>query len=193
MKNLIFTFLTFLNIWQFIYPFLIKFDVKFNILKLKGYVAMKLLKFINLEFKFRIKNGYIYIYFKNKEIKEKISNKNINLVFITNLIKQVYFRHQLLNFNLRSDFGFVLDSMVTAVGCGYIDVLTKCVIGKLKNNKKSAHILIDINPKYNEDIFNFRLVYQMRMSAVDIIYTLIYTFVKTIVRKMEVLQPKGEL
>ncbi|MBQ8615618.1 MAG: hypothetical protein IJ415_03530 [Clostridia bacterium] len=78
----------------------------------------------------------------------------------------------------------MLDSMVTATTCGYIDVLSKCVLAKVKNNKKSAHIFVDVNPKYNEDIFNIRLIYEMRMSVVDILYTLIYTGVKTLSRKL---------
>ena len=185
MWRLIFSFLTFLNIWQIIYPFLIKFEIKCNILKLKGVFLIKLFNKIKFDFKFRVKHGYIYIYFKNKEIKEKISDKNINIIFILNLIKQIYFRHQLLNCNLISNFGFVLDSMVTATTCGFIDVFSKCVLSKVKNNKKLAHIFVDVQPKYNEDIFNFRLAYEMRMSVFDILYTLIYTGIKTLVRKFE--------
>ena len=180
MWYLIFLFLTFLNIWQFIYPFLIKFDIKLNVLKLKGVFLIKLFNKFKLEFKFRIKNGYIYLYFKNKEVKEKLTDKNFNVLFILNLARQVYFRHQLLNLNIVSNFGFVLDSCATATMCGLIDVASKGVLSKIKNNKKSAHIFVEVNPKYNEDIFNLRLVYEIRMSVVDIIYTIIYTIIETI-------------
>ena len=184
MWRLIFSFLTFLNIWQFIYPFLIQFEIRCNILRLKGTVFVKFFNKIKLEIKFRIKNGYIYIYHKNKERKEKISNKNINIVFILNLVKQVYFRHQLLESSIISNFGYVHNSMLTANISGYVDVLSKCIMSKLKNNKKSAHIFITVNPKYNEDIFNIKFVYIMRMSAVDIIYTLASTIIKTIACKL---------
>ena len=185
MWRLIFSFLTFLNIWQFIYPFLIKFEIKCNVLKLKGGISVKFFNKIKLEFKFRVKNGYIYIYFNNKERKEKIDKKNININFVLNLINQLYFRHQLLNCNLISNFGFVLDSMKTATTCGFIDVMSKCVLAKVKNNKKSAHIFVEVNPKYNEDIFNLKLNYEMRMSAVDIIYTLVFTIIRTIQNKIK--------
>ncbi len=185
MWSLIFLFLTFLNIWQFIYPFLIKFEVKCNIMKFKGGISIKFFNKIKLEFKFRVKNGYIYFYINNKEIKEKLDNKNKNIAFILNLINQLYFRHQLLNCNLISNFGFSPDSMITATTCGLIEVFSKCVFSKVKNNKKSAHIFVDINPKYNEDIFNIRLNYEMRMSAVDIIYTLALTIIKTIQNKLK--------
>lgn len=185
MWGLIFSFLTFLNIWQFVYPFLIKFEIKLNALKLKGGISVKFFNKIKFEFKFRVKNGYIYIYFNKKEIKEKIDNKNINIVFILNLIKQLYFRHQLLNCNINSNFGFVLDSMVTACVCGFIDVMSKCVLSKVKNNKKSAHIFVEVNPKYNEDIFNLRLIYEMRMSVVDIIYTFTCAIIETIKQKIK--------
>ena len=75
--------------------------------------------------------------------------------------------------------------MITATTCGFIDVLSKCVLSKVKNNKKSAHIFVDVNPKYNEDIFNFRLVYEMRMSVVDIIYTFVFTIIETIKQKIK--------
>ena len=193
MWRLIFSFLTFLNIWQFIYPFLIKIEIKCNILKLKGGISFKFFNKIKLELKFRVKNGYIYIYFNNKERKEKLDKKNINIVFISNLINQLYFRHQLLNCNLISNFGFVLNSMATATTCGLIDVFSKAVFAKVKNNKKSAHIFVDVNPKYNEDIFNIRLNYEMRMSVVDIIYTLAFTIIRTVQNKIKgkVLSEKG--
>ena len=180
MWHLIFSFLTFLNIWQFVYPFLIKFEIKCNVLKLKGGFSIKFFDKIKLEFKFRVKNGYIYVYFRNKEIKEKISDKNINIIFIINLIKSIYFRHQLLNCNLTSNFGFVLNSMVTATGCGIIDVISKGILSKVKNNKKSAHIFVEVNPKYNEDIFNLRFNYEMRMSVVDIIFSFVVCVIRTI-------------
>lgn len=191
MWHLIFSFLTFLNIWQFIYPFLIKFEIKCNVLKLKGGISVKFFNKIKLEFKFRVKNGYIYIYFNNKERKEKIDKKNINIIFIVNLIKNIYFRHQLLNCNLTSNFGFVLDSCVTATTCGFIDVAAKGILAKIKNNKKSAHIFVDVNPKYNEDIFNIRLNYEMRMSVIDIIYSFVYAIIRTIQHKIYAKALKG--
>ena len=65
-----------------------------------------------------------------------------------------------------------------------IDVFSKCLLAKVKNNKKSAHIFVDVQPKYNEDIFNLRLIYEMRMSVVDIIYTFVYTAIATIKHKL---------
>ena len=175
MWDLIFLFLTFLNIWQFIYPFLIKFDIKFNIIKLKGKIKLTLFNKINFEFKIRIKNGYIYINHKNKNKKEKISNKNINILFFYHLFKQLYFREQYLDLSVKSNFGYLNDSSVTAVGSGYIDVLAKCFLSKIKNNKKLSHILVDVEPKYNEDIFNLRIINVVRISILDLIYTFIYT------------------
>lgn len=175
MWNLIFLFLTFLNIWQFIYPFLIKFDVRFNILKLKGIIKITLFNKINFEFKIRIKNGFIYINHKNKNKKEKLSNKNINILFFYHLFKQLYFREQYLELSVKSNFGYANDSCVTAVSAGSIDVFSKCILSKIKNNKKLSHIFINVEPKYNEDIFNLRVINVVRISILDIIYTFIYT------------------
>lgn len=157
-----------------IYPFLIKLDLRMNILRLKGSVKITIFNKLSFQIKFRIKNGYIYIYFNKKERKEQITNKNINLVFTGNLIGQFYYRQQVLNINFNSNFGYNLDSCITATGTGYIDVFSKCILSKIKNNKKSSHIFISNQPKYNEDICNMRMVYEIRMSVVDIIYAFVY-------------------
>ena len=162
-----------------IYPFLIKFDLRLNVLRLKGSVKITIFNKFNFQIKFRIKNGYIYIYFRKKERKEQLTNKNINLVFIGNIIGQFYYRQQVLNVDFKSNFGSNLDACVTATGSGYIDVFSKCVLSKIKNNKKSSNIFIFNQPKYNEDICNMRLVYEIRMSVLDIIYAFVYAIKNT--------------
>lgn len=157
-----------------VYPFFVKFEMQINILKLKGRFTLKLLGFINIKFKFRIKNGYIYLYRNNKEIKEKITTNNVDLVFIYILTKESYFRQQLVNLSFSSNFGYNLNSCVSAVGSGYINVLAKCILSKIKNNKKSSHIFVDVEPKYNEDIFNIRTNIDMRMSLFDVTYAFLY-------------------
>ena len=175
MWHLLFLFSTIMNILSFIYPFLVKFDVRFNILKLKGVVRIVLFNKINIEFKIRIKNGYIYINHKAKNRKEKISKKNVNVVFFLTLINQMYFREQFLTLDVISNFGYKNDACTTAVTCGYIDTLSKSILAKLKNNKKNSHIFVSVEPQYNQDIFNVRLTNTIRVSIVDIAYALIYT------------------
>ena len=175
MVKIIITFVLLILFMITVFPVLIQFEVKCNILKLKGSFSIKIFKWFKFEFKFRVKNGYAYVYYKNKERKEKISRKNLSLVFIYILINQVYFRQQVLNFNFISNFGYVNDSMITATICGYVDVITKSLLARLKNNKKNAHILIDVNPKYNEDVFNVRLNTSTRLSVFDVIYSILYT------------------
>lgn len=164
----------FLILMLIIYPFIIKIEIKFNLIKLKGVFYIKILNKFVLLFKFRIKNGYVYIYHKNKERKEKIIDNNPNIIFFLNLIKQIYFREQLVNLEFRSNFGYSLDSCITATGCGYVDVITKCVFAKIKNNKKMAHIFVLVEPKYNEDILNIKFDSSIRISIFDILYSFIY-------------------
>lgn len=185
MWHLIFLFSTIMNILSFIYPFLVKFDVRFNILKLKGTVIFKIFNKIKFEFKIRIKHGYVYINHKNKERKEKISKKNINLIYIGELIKQLYFREQFLSLIITSNFGYVLDSCATAVGAGTIDVIGKCLFMKIKNNKKSADIFVSVEPKYNEDVFNIRLENEVRISIFDLIYTLVVTQLRMLGKRLK--------
>ena len=156
-----------------VFPFLVQFDIRFNILRLKGVVIIKLFNKIKFEVKIRIKHGYVYINHKNRERKEKLTDKNINIMFFLNLLNQIYFREQFLEFNVFSNFGYINNSCTTAVGCGLIDVLFKTFMGKLKNNKKTAHIFVAVEPKYNEDIFNMRVNNIIRISIFDIAYAFI--------------------
>ena len=178
MWRLIFLFILFLIIFLISYPFLIKTEIKLNILRLKGVILIKLFNKFKFEIKFRVKNGYIYFYYNNKERKEKISGKNINLRFLLILIQQIYFRQQIINLNLISNFGYLNDSCVTATVSGYVLVLTQNIFAKIKNNKKSAHISVDVTPKYNEDICNLRLTHEVRMSGFDSIYALVCTITR---------------
>ena len=178
MTRLFFLFISILILLNLIYPFLIKVDIRFNLLKLKGTMIIKLFNKFKFELKFRIKHGYVYINHKNKSRKEKITDKNVNIVFFLNLVNQLYFREQLLDFYFISNFGYVNNSCITAVGCGYVEVLVKSFLAKLKNNKKSAHIFVETSPKYNQDILNFRVATSFRISVFDIIYALIVARVK---------------
>ncbi len=162
-----------------VYPWFIRVDVKVNVLKLKAVVHIIFFNKIVFEYKVRIKNGYVYINHKNKQRKEKLSAKNINLIFFLNLINQMYFRQQVITLGLSSNFGYIFDANITAVGCGYIDVVTKCVFSKIKNNKKSAHIFVDVEPKYNEDICNVKVINESRMSIFDAIYSVIIAWIYT--------------
>ncbi|MCQ2555822.1 MAG: hypothetical protein MJ149_00625 [Clostridia bacterium] len=166
-----------------VYPWFVRVDVKVNVLKLKAVVHLIFLNKIVVEYKVRIKNGYVYINHKNKQRKEKLSAKNVNIIFFLNLIKEMYFRQQLLTLGLTSNFGYIFDANVTAVGCGYIDVVSKCVFSKIKNNKKSAHIFVLVEPKYNEDICNLKVVNESRMSIFDALYAIVIAWVSTKVKQ----------
>lgn len=173
MEHLIF-FVLFSLFILLVMPYFISFNIKFNILKLKGKVIFRILKIFKIELNIRIKNGYVYINRKNKIQKEKISNKNIKLRFLLRFMNELYFREQLLKLNFYSNFGYINDSCVTAVGSGYIDVIAKSIIAKIKNNKKYLNILIDVKPKYNEDILNMRLNYDINISPLEMLMSLLY-------------------
>ena len=167
-------FAIFLLIFIIMFPFFIQFEIKINIIKLKGIIKFILFKKIKIEIKYRIKHGFLYIYYKNKEKKEQISKTNVNLIFVYNMIKETYFRQQLVNLSFHSNFGYVNNSCVSAVGSGYIDVIIKSILSKIKNNKKKSHIFIDVNPKYNEDIFSVKICSSVSMSVFDLIYAFLY-------------------
>lgn len=179
MGYLIFLFVCLLILMLIVFPFLISYEVKFNLLRLKGVFTLILFGKIKLQYKVRIKNGYIYIYHNRKEKRYKLTDKTFNVVFFVNLIKQIYFRHQLCFFDLFSNFGYMNDACVSAVCVGYIDVIGKCVLSKVKNNKKSAHIFINVDAKYNQDICSLRVKSSVRVSVWDMLFSLVYTLLNT--------------
>ena len=153
-------------------PFLITITLTCNVVKLKGMVKIKIL-FWTQEIRFRIKNGYLYLYQNGREIKEKISRKNVNLKFLIKFTGETYLRQELLKLEFSSNFGYNLDSLVTASTASLIDVIAKSVLAKIKHNKKSSNIFTVVNPKYNEDVFNIRVKTAVSNSLFDIIVAFI--------------------
>ncbi len=177
MSYLIFLFFLIIFIIIISFPFSLKIDIRFNILRLKGVVIISIFNKFKIEFRIRIKHGYIYINHKNKLRKEKITKSNFNIIFAMKFIGQLYFREQFIDIIMRSNFGYVNDSRITAVGCGYMDVIYKSVLSKIKNNKKTTHIFVTVEPKYNQDVLNVRLINSIRISFLDILYAVIYTLI----------------
>ena len=177
MWYLIFLFVIFILLLLIVYPFLISVEVKFNLLRLKGVFTLVLLGKFKLQYKLRVKNGYVYIYHNRKEKRFKLTDQSFNVIFFLNLVKQIYFRHQLLFFDMFSTFGYSNDACVTAVGAGYFDVIGKSVFCKVQNNKKSAHIFVNVEPKYNQDICSIRAKSSIRVSIWDMLYSLAYTLI----------------
>lgn len=179
MGYLIFLFIVLILLMLIVYPFLISVEVKFNLLRLKGVFTLVLFGKIKLQYKLRVKNGYVYIYHNRKEKRFKLTDKSFNVIFFLNLVKQIYFRHQLLLFDIFTTFGYANDACVTAVGAGYFDVLGKAFFCKVQNNKKSAHIFVNVEPKYNQDICSIRAKSSIRVSVWDMLYSLAYTLIYT--------------
>ena len=67
MWYLIFLFVILLLLFVIVYPFLISFEVKFNLLRMKGVFTLILFNKIKIQFKLRVKNGYVYIYHNRKQ------------------------------------------------------------------------------------------------------------------------------
>lgn len=151
-------------------PIPLKFELSFDILHLKGEIKIKLINFNVLKTKVYVKNGYIFIQGKKHTRKEKLSIQNPNLQFFTQLIKSLYFRQQLVYLKVLSNFGYCNDAFITAMMASFNDILAKCLLAKIKNNKKSAHIFIETLPNYNEDKLYYYFESAMTMSLFDLIF-----------------------
>ena len=134
-------------IFLLIIPIPIKFKVVFNILRLSGAVEVAILKFINFKIRVRFRGAYVYITQNNKTRREKLTAKNFNIVFVVQIIRQLYFRTILRDLKFVGDVGYYNDAMVTAMASSAIDIVAKCLSARILHNKKSAHIFITNDTK----------------------------------------------
>ena len=179
-------------IFLLIIPIPIKFNILFNILKLSGEIQVDIFKFINYKIKVKFKGQYVYVTKKNKTYREKLSAKNFNVAFVLQMIKQLYFRLVLDRLIFISENGYYNDAMVTALSTGVVDVVTKCVYAKILHNKKSAHILINNEAKYNKDCLNFKIEGKISISIFDILYSIINSLWRLKGEKYETANFKAE-
>ena len=154
-------------------PISIKFKTKFNILRLSGAVQIQLLGFIKFNIRVRFRGQYVYITTNNKTRREKLTSKNFNIAFVLQMIKQIYFRLILKTLTFTSEEGYYNDAMITALGSSIIDIASKCLYARILHNKKSAHIFIDNDTKYNQDCLSIKIDGHIYISLFDVIYSLI--------------------
>ena len=151
----------------------IKFKIVFNILRLSGAVEIVLFKIIRFKLNVRFRGPYVYIAINNKTRREKLSSKNFNIAFVVQLSRQIYFRTHLEQLKFNGDIGYYNNAMVTAMASSIIDIVGKCLGARILHNKKSAHIFVSNETKYNQDSLNLRLEGKINISIFDIIYSLI--------------------
>jgi len=160
-------------IFLLIIPIPIKIKLVFNVLRLSGAVNIKILKFIKYNIRVRFRGAYVYITSKNKTRREKLTATNYNIAYIIQLIRQLYFRVILNSLTFISEEGYYNNAMITALGSGMIDIASKCAKGRILHNKKSAHIFIQNQPKYNQDCLNIKLECEAKITLFDILYSII--------------------
>ena len=162
-------------IFLLIIPIPIKFRLNFNILRLSGEVFIKVF-FIKYKVRVRFRGGYVYIIKNSKARREKLSSKNYNVVFITQFARQLYFRLILQSLRFVSEEGYYNNAMITAIGSSVIDIISKCLYARILHNKKSAHIFIQNEAKYNQDCLNIKVESEIRISLFDLIYSLVNSY-----------------
>ncbi|MBQ3502736.1 MAG: hypothetical protein IJA72_03625, partial [Clostridia bacterium] len=117
--------------------------------------------------------GYVYITQNGRTRREKLTSKNYNIAFVLKFINEIYFRTQLAFLKFNSELGYYNDAMVTALGSSVIDVVSKCIYSRILHNKKSAHIFVLNEAKYNQDCLRAELEGQVSISLFDVIYSFI--------------------
>ena len=160
---------------RIIIPIPIKFKVIFNILRLSGAVEISVIKFIKFKMRVRFRGAYVYITKNNKTKREKLTSKNFNIAFVVQFVRQLYFRTILENLKFVGYVGYCNDAMVTAMTSSVIDIMSKCLSARILHNKKSSHIFILNETKYNQDCLNLKIEGKINICIFDIIYSVINT------------------
>ena len=163
-------------IFLLIIPIPIKINLSFNILRLSGEMSLRILKLINYKIRVRFRGAYVYVTCNGKTRREKLTSKNYNVAFVMQLIRQLYFRVILTTLKFVSEEGYYNDAMITAIGSGLIDIVSKCAKGRILHNKKSAHIFIQNEAKYNQDCLNMKLECEVKISIFDILYSIVNSY-----------------
>lgn len=156
-----------------IIPVPIKIRLKFNLLKLSGEVSIKWLKIFGYKIRVRFRGKYIYITHKSKTRREKFTSKNFNVAFVMQLIKNIYFRLVLTKIYFASQTGYYNNAMTTAISSSLIDIVSKDMCCRILDNKKSAHIFVGNEPRYNEDCLNVKVEGDIKISVFDVLYSLV--------------------
>lgn len=159
-------------IFLLIFPIRTKTFVDFDILKLKGRMYVKIFFIKVATVKLKIRKGYIYIYKGKKVYKEQLSMSNPDIKKAGNILQSLYYRIELESLTLKSEFGYVNDAMKTALITSGFDIIVKCFLAKVKNNKKLAHIFIENKPNYDYDKMYMTLSVKVRTCVADILYAL---------------------
>lgn len=154
-------------------PFNTRLCVKVNALKIASEVSVKILCFQVLKMKIKVKGKYIYITKKGITYKEKLTTNNVDVVFGLNFILQMYFRIKLNEIYEAGQYGIKDDAFYTSMLCSSVDLVFKGILGKIKNNKKMAHIFITNSAIYNEDCLNLKLEFDFNVNIIDIVYSFV--------------------
>lgn len=161
------------------FPVQTKVVLKANVLNLSAQLFISILGVNLVKLKIKFKGNYVYITKGKYTYKEKLTPSNIDVVFAVNFVKLLYFRLQLLELTEESEIGYQNNAMTTSLGVASVDIITKGILARIKNNKKSSHIFIDNYAKYNQDCLNFKLESSICINILDIIYSWVSSKIKS--------------
>lgn len=160
-------------------PIKYKVVAKINFLNLSGEIFISILNINIVKLKIKIKKNFIYITKKGVTYKQKLTPSNIDIVFVIKLINEFYFRIKLIEIIQTAEIGVKNSAYVSAMSLISFDLITKGILAKIKNNKKSSHILIKNSAKYNDDCLRCGLETIFCVNILDILYSIISSRLKS--------------
>ena len=170
------------------YPIKVNLVCKINVLNLTSEFYFGIFKYKVIKYRVKIKGKYLYITKKGKTYKEKFSPSNVDVDFVFKLIKELYYRINLVNIEEYTEIGYLLDAHKTAMATSSVDIILKSILAKIKNNKKLSHIFIFNSAKYNEDCLNIKLKTIFSINIFDLICSIIISKLKAKGEKYERIQ-----
>lgn len=154
-------------------PLVYQAQIKFNVMNMSGEFSIKIW-FIKLtKVKVKIKKNYIYVTKKGITYKEKLAPNNVDIIFILNLLKSLYFRGVLIRFDETAEIGYLNNAMTTAFATTATDLIIKGLLAKIKTNKKLSMITIQNTPIYDVDCINVSLNIAISINFFDMLYSLV--------------------
>ena len=160
-------------------PIKYKMVAKINLLNLSGEIFISILNISIIKLKIKIKKNFIYITKKGITYKQKLTPSNIDIIFVLNLIKEFYFRIKLVEIIETAEIGVKNSAFISAMSLVGFDLTSKGILSKIKNNKKSSHILVENRAKYNDDCLTCKFEMVFCINLLDILYSAVSSKIKS--------------
>ena len=166
-------------------PIIFRVRLNLRVLTMSGRITMSIFRIINITIYFQIRGEYIIIRHNNKTTRQKLTDNDINIVFVKKLVSMFYFRQNVTDVIVMGSFGYKDNAMVTAVMSSVFGTIANAFLCVLKNNKQSANIKLTSLPNYDKDICSLEMTTKFNISIFDTLFVFALTLIRLLGGKYE--------